>query len=129
MAAGIAGHKPEIHQWAEENLNLDFHMCSYYNPTPREKHKEHKSELEEIFDPQDRLKMVRQIQKLSKPVIHYKVFAAGRNHPRDAFQFLGQNLRPIDGVCFGVYDKNFPNLLQENIQLFQEYCAKNYSVT
>ncbi len=35
MLAGIAGHTPEVFEWAEAHLDVDYYMCCYYNPTPR----------------------------------------------------------------------------------------------
>ena len=32
LAAAIAGHKPEVFLWAEKNLDVDYYLCSYYNP-------------------------------------------------------------------------------------------------
>jgi hypothetical protein len=94
LAAGIAGHKPAVFEWAEKNVDVDYYMCSYYNPTPRDTHAEHRSELTEDFDPADREAMVRTIAGLRRPVIHYKVLAAGRNDPREALEFVARNLRP-----------------------------------
>ncbi|MDH4180027.1 MAG: hypothetical protein OEV33_05905, partial [Armatimonadota bacterium] len=31
LPAGVAGHLPEIFEWAEEHLDCDFYMCSHYN--------------------------------------------------------------------------------------------------
>jgi hypothetical protein len=33
--SGFAGHVADEHIWINENLNPDFQMCSYYNPTDR----------------------------------------------------------------------------------------------
>jgi len=119
--AGIAAHRPQVHQWANENLDeLDFHMCSYYNPTPRDQHAAHIEGSVEVFDPRDRQNMVDVIQNLRRPAIHYKIFAAGRNQPADAFAFTARYLRPQDAVCVGIYPKDRPQMLEEDIDLFQK---------
>ena len=105
MAAGVAGHNPAVHDWANENLDLDFHMCSYYNPTPRDQNAEHVHGAREVFADGDRAAMVDVIATLRAPAIHYKIFAAGRKDPRDAFAFVAKHLRPQDAVCIGVYPK------------------------
>ncbi len=119
-AAGIAAHNPRVHAWADEYLDLDFHMCSYYNPTPRDQNAEHVHGAVETFADADRGAMVDVIRQLRRPAIHYKIFAAGRNDPREAFAFVAQHLRPQDAVCIGVFPKHKPDMLAENIRLFEE---------
>jgi len=121
MPAGIAAHNPKVIEWAEKNLDVDFYMCSYYNPTLREKDPEHKSGLTEYFGADDRNTMVALIGKLKKPAIHYKVMAAGRNNPEEAISFVAKHLRPQDAVCIGVYPKDRPDMLRENVALLQKH--------
>ncbi len=120
MPAGIAGHNPKVFEWAEEHLDVDYYACSYYNSAHRDKRAEHVSGMPEWFKPQDREVMTRLIQRLSKPVIHYKVLAAGRNDPQAAFDFVARHLRPQDAVCVGVFTKDHPNSLADNLRLLQE---------
>ena len=120
LAAGLAGHTPRVFEWAEDNLDVDFYMCAYYNPTRRDERAEHDPSAQETFASRDRDAMVHAIQRLSKPTIHYKVMAAGRNDPRRAFEFVGQYLRPQDAVCVGVYTKHRPQMLEQNLQLLQD---------
>jgi hypothetical protein len=119
MPVGIAGHNPEIFEWAEKHLDVDFYMCSYYNPTPRDEQPEHIQGTPEKFLPQDRDRMVRLIQTLGRPVIHYKVLAAGRNTPEGAFAFVAKHLRPQDAVCVGVYTPDNPGMLEEDLLLLE----------
>ncbi len=120
LAAGIAAHNPQVHLWAEEHLDVDFYMGSYYNPSRRDEHAEHIAGAREIFAAEDRAAMVDVIQGLSKPVIHYKIMAAGRNDPQAAFAFVAAHLRPQDAVCIGVYTKDHPNMLAEDWQLLED---------
>ena len=119
MPAGIAGHDPKVFEWAEENLDVDFYACSYYNASRRTERPEHVPGMEERFEPEDRDTMVRLIRGLSKPVIHYKVMAGGRNDPREAFAFVGKHLRPQDAVCVGIYTKDHPRMLEQNVELLE----------
>ena len=121
LAAGVAGHNPRVFEWADEHLDVDFYMCSYYNPTSRDKIAGHISGAEECFDDTDRENMATLIQRLSKPAIHYKVLAAGRNNPDDAFAYVARHLRFNDAVCVGVYPKDHPDMLTENIQLLEKH--------
>lgn len=120
MLAAIAAHQTEVLEWALENLDLDYYMCSYYNPIPRGKDPMHVSGLEEIYDPEHRRKMTALIRDVPVPVIHYKVMAAGRNDPADALKFVAGNLRPNDAVCIGVYTGDKQNMIAENIDLLDE---------
>ncbi|MBP1693823.1 MAG: hypothetical protein H6Q37_1706 [Chloroflexi bacterium] len=119
MLAGIAAHNPKVIEWAEENLDVDYYMCSYYNAAHRDQRAEHVSGMEEWFLEEDRQVMTTLIRRLSRPVIHYKVFAAGRNDPAEAFKVVAQTMRPDDMVCIGVYTKDHPDMLREDAELFE----------
>jgi len=123
LPAGIAAHNPLVLHWAEEHLDVDFYMCSYYNSAHRDEQAEHVSGRPEWFRPQDRDEMVRTIAGLSRPAIHYKVLAAGRTPPREAFAFVAQHLRPQDAVCVGVYTADNPRMLEEDVALFEHALA------
>ena len=120
VAVGIAGHTPKVHAWANENLDVDFHMCSYYNPTPRDKNAEHVHGAREVFAAEDRDAMVAMIRELRAPAIHYKIFAAGRTDPKEAFDFVARHLRPQDAVCIGVFTKDKPDMLAEDVRRCEE---------
>jgi hypothetical protein len=120
MAAGIAGHNPDVFEWAEEHLDVDYYLCSYYNAAHRDRHAEHISGTPEWFSAADRDIMAKLIQRLSKPVIHFKVLGAGRNKPKEAFDFVAQHLRPQDAVCVGIYTKEHPNGVAENLRFLDD---------
>jgi len=121
LPAGIAGHNPKVFEWAEEHLDVDFYMCSYYNAAHRDERAEHVSGMPEWFKEEDRKIMADLIQKLSKPAIHYKVMAAGRNDPNEALAFVAKHLRPQDAVCIGVYTKDKPDMLEEDLRLLEAH--------
>jgi hypothetical protein len=120
IPAGIAGHNPRVFEWAEEHLDVDYYLCSYYNSSHRDQHAEHISGMKEWFLAEDRQIMADLIQQLSKPVVHYKVMAAGRNDPKEAFEFVARHLRPQDAVCVGIYTKQHPNGMAENLWLLED---------
>jgi len=123
MKAGIAGHNPDVFIWAEEYLEVDYYLCSYYNSAHRDERAEHVSGMKEWFLRQDRKIMTNLIQALSRPVIHYKIMAAGRNDPKEAFAFAARSMRPVDAVCVGVYTKNIPDMLQKDVKLLEKYSS------
>ena len=119
MLAGIAGHNPEVFEWAEEHLDVDYYMCSYYNSAHRDERAEHVSGMKEWFLEEDRKIMTDLIQGLSKPVIHYKIMAAGRNDPAEAFAYTARSMRAYDAVCVGVYTEEVPGMLAEDVALLE----------
>jgi hypothetical protein len=117
VPVGLAGHMPPTIQWGEANLDLDFYMCCYYNPISRIADGQHKAGLREQYLPEDRDAMTDLIQTLSRPAIHYKVMAAGRNEPAEAFAFAAGKLRANDVCCVGVYPAQKPDMLAEDAAL------------
>ena len=67
--------------------------------------------------------MTELVQTLSKPVIHYKVLAAGRNAPQEAFAVAAKSMRRGDAVCVGVYTKGVPGMLEQDVKLLREKLA------
>jgi hypothetical protein len=121
LTAGIATHRPPVLAWAEsQKLPVDFYMCSYYDPTPRTENPMHDPAAGETYDTKDRDAMVAMIGRLSKPAIHYKILAGGRTPPAQAFGFLKQHWRDGDAVCVGIYTKEKPDMIRENLSLLLE---------
>lgn len=120
MLAGIAAHNHRVIEWAEEHLDLDYYMCCYYNPDHRDTHAEHNPDAHETYLEEDRKAMTDLIPQLSRPVIHYKIMAAGRNDPAAAFAFAASRLRANDAVCVGIYQKDRPEILREDVRLLEE---------
>ncbi len=116
LPAGIAGHNPDVHRWAEDHLDLDFYMCCYYNPSRRDDKAERDAAAQETYREEDRQIMTQLIQTLKRPAIHYKILAAGRNDPEEAFAFAAAQLRENDAVCVGVHTKDNPNMVRENVE-------------
>ncbi len=123
MIAGLAGHTPAVFRWAEEHVDADYYMCCYYNPIPRTENPEHQRGFAETYLDEDRDAMTATIATLRKPVIHYKVLAAGRANPADAFAYVAQHLRPQDAVCVGIYPEQQPTMLAEDVALFTAACG------
>lgn len=124
LLAGIAAHNPKVIEWADNNLDVDYFMCSYYNSARRDERAEHVSGMEEWFVEEDRLAMTSLITKLSRPAIHYKVLAAGRNDPAEAFDIVAKTMRPGDMVCVGVFQRDLPQMLSQDIDLLHASLAQ-----
>ncbi|MDP6380062.1 MAG: hypothetical protein QF662_01850 [Phycisphaerae bacterium] len=123
MLAGIAAHNPKVIEWAEANLDVDYYMCCHYNPTPRDEKADHVHGAEEYFREEDRETTAQLIQTLSRPVIHYKVLACGRNDPASAFDYTARNMRDGDAVCVGVFPKDKPEMLRKDVELLEAALA------
>ena len=122
IPVGIAGHIPEDFCWAEANIDLDFYMVCYYNPSPRQQVPHHDPAVAERYTVEDRDARVAIIPSLSKPAIHYKILAAGRTPAPEAFRYAGQQMRPQDAVCVGVYTGDNINMLKDDVALFRQFC-------
>lgn len=123
LPAGVAGHDPGVFRWAEVNADVDFYMCSYYNPSSRAQRAEHVAGAHEWFGAQDRQAMATLIQGLRPPVIHYKVMAAGRNDPDEAFAFAAAHMRPGDAVCVGIHTRDNPHMVRDDVECLQRCLA------
>jgi hypothetical protein len=118
MAAGIAGHDRRVFLWARENLDVDYFMCCHCS-----RNAEHVSGADEAYLEEDRAAMMDVITTLPSPVIHYKIMAAGRNDPEQAFAFAARHMRPRDAVCVGVYTEGNPGMLRQNVDLLHKHLA------
>jgi len=107
LPAGIATHKPQTHLIAEEKkLPTDFYHQCVYQP------ENYKHECWE--------KAIATIRQLDKPVVAYKVLAAGRLAPKKAFAELLKQIKPKDGLCVGVFPKKNTNEIVENTTLISQ---------
>lgn len=120
VTAGFAGHKPEAHAWIRDNLDVDFQMCSHYNPTDRSKTPHHIS-IGEKWNDEDRARMLDLVATIEKPVIHYKVFGGGNKPIEPAFEVLGRAMRKTDVVCVGIFVKDDPQMIAKDVALFEKY--------
>jgi hypothetical protein len=120
MAAGLAGHNPEPHEWIRDHLEADFQLCCYYDPAPRVDRPDHVPSDAEKFDPAHRDRMAETIRTLKCPAVHYKVLAAGRTPAREAFEYVAGVLRPQDVVLVGFFLGDDPEMIAKTAALFEE---------
>jgi hypothetical protein len=110
LPAGIAAHSPRTHLVAEEKkLPVDFYHQCMYQP--------------ENYSTKCRDQALATIRKLDKPVVAYKVLAAGRLAPGEALAHLLKHVRPKDGLCVGVFPKK-KDEITENAALTARLSAK-----
>jgi hypothetical protein len=99
-------------------LTLDFQLCCYYDPIPREESPHHVAGDFEVFDPRHRDAVVRIIPSLKWPVVHYKVLAGGRTPAREAFAYAAPHVRPQDIVLVGFHLGDDEDIIEKTVELF-----------
>lgn len=119
MAAGFAAHNPEPHEWIRDHLSPDFQLTCYYDPSPRNDNPHHVVTDHEKFDPAHRDRMARTICTLKSAAVHYKVLAAGRTPPEQAFEYVAKVIRPQDVVLVGFHLGDDPDLIAKTVALFE----------
>jgi len=108
MAVGLGTHEPEVVRYAEDNnFDLDFYMIAFYNLSRRG----------EIYLPEDRDAACKIIRDIDKPVLAFKVMAAGRNAPFEAIKYAYENIKPEDAVVMGMFTKYQKDQIKENSEL------------
>jgi hypothetical protein len=112
MAAGMASHRPDIHPAAEKaGFPTDFYFQCFFRV---DQHPEN-------YAIECRDKAVETIRSITtKPVVAYKILGAARLEPEEAFTYAFRNIAAKDGVCVGIYPKNKPGMLAEDVGLMRK---------
>jgi hypothetical protein len=111
VAAGLACHTPHVLPECEKRgYGADFYFQCCYIP--------------DSFKPAERDQAMAALKQLPKPVVAYKVMAAARNKPDEAFEFVFNRLRASDGVCVGVFPKDKAGILAENVALVLKHSGR-----
>lgn len=104
LPAGAAAHWPEIHPELErQDFPTDYYCQCLYNASKSDD-----------YSPAERDKAAAAIASLKKPVIAYKILAAGRLAAAAGFEYAFHHLRRKDGVCVGIYAKDAIDQIRQN---------------
>lgn len=107
LPAGMATHRADTHLTAEEKgLPADFYHQTMYRP--------------DNYVPAGLEESLAAIEKITKPVIAYKVLGAGRIKPAATLPYVFGRLKPKDGICVGVFPRKNPHEITENARLTQK---------
>ncbi len=104
LPAGCAAHDPTIHPELERRkFPTDFYyQCFYY------------VSRSEDYPAAERETAVATILKIDKPVIAYKILAAGRLPASEGFEYAFNHIRRKDGVCVGIYAQTAIDQIRQN---------------
>ena len=119
LPAGCASHSPEnILKIIEMGWDVDFFMvCLYYLQGYRG---QLSVSQDEKFNDADRAKALAIFREIEQPCFAYKILAAGRKDPREAFTEVCSYLKPIDGINVGMYPPDSPTIVEDNVALAAE---------
>jgi hypothetical protein len=111
MAAGMASHRPDIHPVAEkQGFPTDFYFQCFFRVDQRP----------ENYALECRERAVETIRSITaKPVVAYKILGAARLQPEEGFSYAFRNIAAKDGVCVGIYNKNKPGMLADDVKLMR----------
>lgn len=114
IPAGMASHDPEILLAAEEmQLGAEFYMTCFYNVYLHG----------EVYRSEDRDAMTAAVRKVDKVCLAYKILAAGRNDPEEAFAYAYANIKPTDAVVVGIYTKHQPTQVADDVALALRFAS------
>jgi len=113
LPAGAAAHWPEIHPELERRrFPTDFYYQCLYNVTKSND-----------YSAAERERAMATIRQLGKPVIAYKILAAGRLAASEGFEYAFSHLRRKDGVCVGIYAQKAIDQIRQNATYTQMLTA------
>ncbi len=124
IPAGCASHYPPyLLEIQDRGWDPDFYLvCLYHIDGYKGKLG---IEQDEKFRHEDRGKALEAIRKLEKPCFAYKIMAAGRIPPREAFGEVFPAIKPSDGVNVGMFppDAESGDIVAENVALVEEFAG------
>ena len=113
MIVGLGTHNPEVVRYAEDRgYDVDFYMVCFYDLISRGG---------EVYLEEDRAAACQVIREVDKPCLAFKIMAAGRNDPEEAFRVALEHIKPSDAVVVGVFPKHRPNEVEQDARLTERF--------
>lgn len=104
LPAGAAAHWPEIHPELERRgFPTDFYFQCLFNASKSND-----------YSPAERERAAATIAQLKKPVVAYKILAAGRLTAAEGFEYAFGHIRRKGGVCVGIFAANAIDQIRQN---------------
>jgi len=114
LPAGAAAHWPDIHPELERRkFPTDFYYQCFYNVSKTSD-----------YSAAEREKAVAAIKGLEKPVIAYKILAAGRLTASEGFEYAFNHIARKDGVCVGIYAQKAIDQIRQNATYTETLTSK-----
>jgi len=111
VPCGMGTHNTDVLRHAvETRLPVDFFMTCFYDICLRG----------EVYLEEDRQAMTDLIRQIGTPCIAYKIMAASRNQPQEAFEYAYRRIKATDAVCVGVFTKHQAKQVAEDA----EFCRR-----
>lgn len=135
LPAGVGTHIPEVVEYMEtKGWETDFYMCCFYNLARQYKSApavDQEAYKRDKFPAEDPDRMTTVMRQVRKPCIGFKIMAASRNcstrqTTEEAFRFAFVNIKPIDIVNVGMFQK-YKNQVKENADLVRQILGFNTS--
>lgn len=122
LPAGCASHVPaNVLEIERRGWEPDFCMVCLYNISG------YKGRLgveqDEKFRHEDRAAALEAIGRIERPCFAYKILAAGRRDPREAFREVLSRIKPTDGITVGMFppDAKSGDIVAENVAYLCEF--------
>ena len=113
MIVGLGTHHPDVVRYAEDRgYDVDFYMVCFYDLIFRGG---------EVYLEEDRAAACQVIREVDKPCLAFKIMAAGRNDPEEAFRVAFEHIKPSDAVVVGVFPKHRPNEIEQDARLTERF--------
>ena len=122
LPAGCAAHNPQyLLEIERQSWAPDFYMVCLHN-IPGYKGKLNVAG-DEKFVPGDRKIALDVIASLPRPCFAYKILAAGRLNPREAFKEVFSRIKSSDGVAVGMFppDGKSGDIVAEDVAYVNEF--------
>jgi hypothetical protein len=104
LPAGAAAHWPEVHPELERRgFPTDFYYQCMYNASKTSD-----------YSVAERDAATKTLQALKKPVVAYKILAAGRLPAAEGFEHAFNHIARKDGVCVGIYAQRAIDQIRQN---------------
>jgi hypothetical protein len=133
LPAGVGTHIPEVLEYMEaKGWETDFYMCCFYNLARQYKSApavDQEAYKRDKFPAEDPARMTAVMRQVHKPCIGFKIMAASRNcstrqSTEEAFRFAFANIKPIDIVNVGMFQKH-KNQVKENAEIVRAILRAN----
>lgn len=118
VPAGVAGHAPEVHRWADTLGCADFHAIPFFNCGSLHDGKGEQFRLHDVAP------AAACIRDIAKPVIAYKILGAGRLDARMGFEYAFEQIKPTDVVNVGMYRGDRDDMVEANAELARELLSR-----